>query len=104
MHARYVQYRAGTPPPACCLVEPSESYLNVACDCASENRIGLTLNYNPSQGSFKGSFKVYATRKDGRTGFKTYRVNVTGVVVDGKGYGQATCKNPVGGPWAVTVQ
>ena len=104
MLAKYVQYRAGMPMPTCCAVEPSESYLNVACDCAAENRIGLTLNYNPRQGLFKGSFKVYATREDGRKGFKKYTAKVTGVVVDGKGYGQATCKRPAGGPWAVTVQ
>lgn len=102
--AKYVTYRAGMPMPACCSVEPSESYLNVACDCGAENRIGLVLNYNPRQGTFKGSFKVYATREDGRKGFKSYRVNVTGLVVDGKGYGRATCRNPAGGPWAVTVQ
>lgn len=104
MLAKYVQYRMDMPPPACCVVEPSETYLNVACDCAAENRIGLTLNYNPRQGLFKGSFKLYSMREDGRKGFKKYTAKVTGVVVDGKGYGQATCKNPAGGPWAVTVQ
>ena len=29
---------------------------------------------------------------------------VTGVVVDGKGYGLATIKLPVASPWAVTVE
>ena len=101
--AKYVQYREGMPRPVCCTVEPSEYYLNVACDCTDGNRIGLALNYTPWQGLFRGSFKAYAVREDGKKGFKSYRVNVSGIVVDGRGYGQATCKKPAGGPWAVTV-
>ena len=101
--AKYVQYREGMLKPICCSVQPSEYYLNVACDCSDGNRIGLTLYYSPLLGSFRGSFKVYAVREDGKQGFKSYRVNVTGIVVDGKGYGRAVCKKPAGGPWAVTV-
>ena len=41
---------------------------------------------------------------NGKMKLKKYTVNVTGFVVDGKGYGQATCKKPAGGPWAVTVR
>ena len=35
---------------------------------------------------------------------KKYTANVTGVVVDGKGFGQASIKKPAAGPWAVTVE
>ena len=35
---------------------------------------------------------------------KKYKAKVTGVVVDGVGYGQATMKKPAGGPWIVTVE
>ena len=35
---------------------------------------------------------------------KKYTANVTGVVVDGKGFGQALVKKPAFGPWSVTVR
>ncbi len=37
------------------------------------------------------------------TKLKTYTVNVSGVVVDGVGYGKATCKKPAVS-WTVTVK
>ena len=40
----------------------------------------------------------------GKTKLKKYTVNVTGLVVGGKGTGEATCKKPVLGPWAVMVE
>ena len=55
-----------------------------------DNPSGLKLTYKAKDGSFKGSFKVYADN-DGR--LKATTVNVTGVMVGGKGYGTATIKN-----------
>ena len=42
--------------------------------------------------------------KGGKKKLKKYKANVTGVVLDGVGYGQATIKKPAGGPWIVTVE
>ena len=68
------------------------------------NLSGLKLTYTPKKGTFKGSFKVYALEGAGKaTKLKKYTVNVTGVVVDGIGYGVATCKKPVVS-WSVTVE
>ena len=64
------------------------------------NRSGLKLSYTPKTGLFKGSFKVYALES---SKLKKYTVNVTGVVVNGAGYGQATMKKPAAS-WAVTVK
>ena len=69
------------------------------------NASGLKLTYTAKTGVFKGSFKAYALEtSNGKMKLKKYTVNVTGVVVDGKGYGQATCKKPASGPWAVTLR
>ena len=54
-----------------------------------ENPSALKLTYKAKDGSFKGSFKVYA---DNGGKLKATTVNVTGVVVDGTGYGTATIK------------
>ena len=68
------------------------------------NLSGLKLTYTPKKGTFKGSFKVYALEGSGKkTKLKTYTVNVSGVVVDGVGYGTATCKKPAVS-WTVTVE
>jgi len=68
------------------------------------NYPGLKLSYTPKKGTFKGSFKVYALEGEGRaTKLKKYTAKVTGVVVDGVGYGTATCKQPVAS-WSVTVR
>ena len=75
------------------------------------NRSGLKLTYAAKTGLFKGSFKVYALEGGGSSGMarptKTklvkYKVNVIGFVVDGVGYGEASCKKPAG-TWAVTVE
>ena len=67
------------------------------------NLSGLKLTYTPKKGTFKGSFKVYELQGVGpKTKLKKYTVNVSGVVVDGVGYGIATCKKPAM-TWAVTV-
>lgn len=68
------------------------------------NRSGLKLTYTAKKGTFKGSFKVYALEGEGaKTKLKKYTVNVNGVVVDGVGYGTATCKKPTAS-WPVTVK
>ena len=59
------------------------------------NLSGLKLTYTPKKGTFKGSFKLYALEGTGKaTKLKKYTVKVSGVVVDGVGYGTATCKSP----------
>ena len=69
------------------------------------NLSGLKLTYTPKAGTFKGSFKVYALQGTGTSRrLKSYTVNVTGVVVNGVGYGTAMCKKPAAGPWPVTVE
>ncbi len=64
-----------------------------------ENPSGLKLTYKAKDGTFKGSFKAYAD-VGGKP--KATKVDVTGVLVDGVGYGAATVKK-VGGV-AVTVE
>ena len=54
--------------------------------------------------AFKGLFKVYALEGSGKkTKLKRHTVRVTGLVVDGVGYGKATCKKPAVS-WTVTVK
>ena len=64
-----------------------------------ENPSGLKLSYKAKDGSFKGSFKVYAV--DGGKA-KATTVNVTGVMVGATGYGTATIKGM--GSVAVTIE
>ena len=66
-------------------------YKNGAVDGAKlgDNPSGLKLTYKAKDGSFKGSFKVYAVN-GGK--LKATTVNVTGVVINGVGYGTATIK------------
>ena len=70
------------------------------------NRSGLKLSYAAKTGIFKGSFKAYSLQDafGGKKKLKKHKVDVIGFVVDGVGTGEASCKRPVGGPWAVTVQ
>ena len=65
------------------------------------NLSSMKLIYTPKTGLFKGSFKVYALEG---AKLKKYKAKVTGIVVDGVGYGQASIKKPAAGPWAVTVE
>ena len=68
------------------------------------NLSGLKLTYTPKKGTFKGSFSVYALEGAGSaTKLKKYKVNVTGVVVGGVGYGIATSKKPAVS-WPLTVE
>ncbi len=69
-------------------------------DPAKPNLSGLKLAYTPKKGTFKGSFNFYALEG---AKLKKYKVNVSGVVVGGVGYGQATCKKPALS-WPVEVE
>ena len=66
---------------------------------AGDNASALKLTYTAKTGTFKGSFKAY-TQVNGKP--KAVTVNVTGVLVDGVGYGAATIKKVGGVP--VTVE
>ena len=58
------------------------------------NNSGLKLTYNARSGTFKGNFTVYSEDGAGKMPkLKKMRVTVTGVVVDGYGYGQVTVRN-----------
>ena len=66
------------------------------------NNSGLKLTYNARGGTFKGNFTVYSEDSSGSaTKLKKTRVTVTGVVVDGYGYGQAVIRN--GGTFPVAI-
>ena len=67
------------------------AYKNGAVDESKlgENPCGLKLTYKAKDGTFKGSFKVYAEVK-GKP--KATTVNVTGFMLNGVGYGTATIK------------
>lgn len=68
------------------------------------NLSGLKLAYTPKKGTFNGSFKVYALEGEGKaTKLKKYTVKARGVVVDGVGYGIATCKKPAA-KWPVAIK
>ena len=54
---------------------------------ADFNFAGLKLSYKPKNGFFKGSYTVYGKTPDGR--MKSASVKVTGIVVNGTGYGQS---------------
>ena len=68
------------------------------------NLSGINLSYTAKNGTFKGSFKVYALEGSGNsTRLKKYTVKVVGVVVNGVGYGSATCGRPEIN-WSITVR
>ena len=55
----------------------------------------MKLTFTAKKGTFKGTFKVYALEGTGtKTKLKKYTMKVNSVVVDGVGYGTATCKKP----------
>ena len=64
-----------------------------------DNPCGLKLTYKSKDGTFKGSFKVYAEVK-GKP--KATTVNVTGFLLNGVGYGTATIKGK--GSVSVTIE
>ena len=53
------------------------------------NYSGLKLTYTPKAGTFKGSFKIYAVQNDK---LKKYTAKVSGIMVNGTGFGLATIK------------
>ncbi len=63
------------------------------------NVSGLKLTYNARQGTFKGTFKVFTWSPNGAK----YTVHVSGVVVDGVGYGKASLKK-MGQSWSIVVK
>ena len=64
-----------------------------------DNPSTLKLTYKAKDGTFKGSFKAYAD-VNGRP--KATTVNVTGVLIDGVGYGTATIKKVGGVPVTIS--
>ena len=76
-------------------------YKNGAVDESKlgDNPCALKLTYKPKDGTFKGSFKVYAEVK-GKP--KATTVNVTGFLLNGVGYGTATIKGK--GSVSVTIE
>ena len=83
-----------------------ESGKGLIVDVAKDktNLSGLKLTYTPKKGTFKGSFKVYALNGKGKTTkLKKYTINMSGVVVDGIGYGAAIAKKPFAS-WPVMVR
>ena len=58
---------------------------------AGANPSALKLSYRAKDGSFSGSFKAYVNSVRGKP--KAVSVSVSGVVVNGVGYGSATVKN-----------
>jgi hypothetical protein len=63
------------------------------------NASGLKLTYKSKDGSFTGSFTVYAIEK-GK--LKKHKATVTGVLIDGIGYGTAMIKKI--GDWVVEIR
>ena len=64
---------------------------------------GLKLSYNMNTGTFKGSFNLYMTEdRNGTDKGVKKTVNVSGVLVDGVGYGIATLRGF--GSWPVTIR
>ena len=85
--------------------ETKEYGLQVDTAKGKTNLSGLKLTYAPKTGFFKGSFKAYALEgAGGAKKLKKYTASMTGVVVNGKGYGRAAIKRPAAGPWPVTVE
>jgi len=84
--------------------ETSGKGLVVDTSKGKTNLSGLKLSYTPKKGTFKGSFNVYALEGEGKaTKLKKYKLNVSGVVVGGVGYGVATSKRPAIS-WPLTVE
>lgn len=74
--------------------------LEGADDPSKPNRSGIKLSYKSKTGIFKGSLKVYSS-VNGK--LKKYTFKVNGGVVDGVGYGKATCKKPAAS-WNLIVR
>ena len=65
-------------------------------DPKKPNLSGLKLTYTSKTGAFKGSFYVYAVKAGAKAGakptLKKYSAKISGVVVNGTGYGVVTVK------------
>jgi hypothetical protein len=75
-------------------------YKNGVWDVTGENPSALKLSYKSKTGAFTGSFNVYGL-VNGK--MKKYSVKISGVVVDGIGYGTASLKKPAAS-WIVTME
>ncbi len=78
-----------------------DSGLSVNTTNGRTNTSALRLTYVPSKGTFKGSFKMYAIENNR---LKRYSVKVSGIVVDGVGYGTATATKPGAATFGVSVK
>ena len=99
---RWAKPKAGVTP----VVLDAESGKGLIVDTSRgrTNLSGIKLTYTDRNGTFKGSFKVYALEGSGMSRkLKRYTVKVSGVVVNGVGYGSATCRRPEIN-WPVTVR
>ena len=85
--------------------ETKEYTLVVNTDKGKTNLSGLKLTYNAKTALFKGAFKVFCIEEgaNGKFKLKKYTFKMTGVVVGGEGFGQATCKKP-SATWRVSVE
>ena len=75
-------------------------YKNEYWDISGDNPSALKLSYKSKTGAFTGSFNVYGL-VNGK--MKKYSVKISGVVVDGIGYGTASLKKPAAS-WAVRIE
>ena len=57
------------------------------------NLMGLKLSYSAKTSSIKGSFVIYTDNPE-KHKINKYTFKITGMVVDGKAVGIATCKKP----------
>ena len=88
--AAKVTYKKGDPEPD---IAPGKKGQEIA------NASGLKLTYKSKDGSFTGSFTVYAIEKNK---LKKHKATVAGVLIDGIGYGTATIKKI--GTWAIAIK
>ena len=71
------------------------------------NLSAIKLSYTPKTGGFKGSFRIVSieSKSGGKSPvkkLKKYTVKVTGIVIDGVGYGKAVVKKPAN-EWTLSV-
>jgi len=70
------------------------------------NYSGLKLKYNPKNGTFSGSFTVYATnegtKEKGKPSLKKYKFTVSGKISGSTGTGVAVCKK-LKANWPITI-
>jgi hypothetical protein len=79
-----------------------DRYGEIDYDKAGDNPSGLKLNYKAKDGTFSGSFRAYV---DNNGRLKTVTVSVSGLIIEGIGYGTATVKKVGSVPfmlWGVT--